>query len=359
MKEAILLIFTLLVMLRLPAQIILEGTDLPKAGDVNISVKVDSLQAADLLPGNSGSDVVWDFSNLEPCCEGLQNSYDTLSWIQPVTTPYYSSFPLSDIAHIKDCRWEHSHETHQDELFCNYVYYIKNYDGVLLNGYYDSVAKIYDRMRYFFPLMQYGDTLKEDARLIYYSSNDTVMVLNIQSISVADGWGTVITPIDSSAALRVHTIEILYDSIYINGIGNLSKITDSNYYYHWYIKNLGYPILQIFKSVLHQDDIYYQDASYSAIKPIVLGNPDLFQYEPIKVINEWGSKTVTFLIPEDLSNRNYFMEFFDLTGRRISPQLTMRSDKIIASFVSIPGGIYIYRISKNSETLKTGKISVH
>jgi hypothetical protein len=359
MKAKILLPLTFIFALQLHAQIVLDANDLPKSGDVNVFVKVDSIQAGNILPGNSGSSVVWDFSNLEPCCEGLQNSYDTLSWIQPVTTPYYSSFPFSDLAHITDCRWEHSHVTHQDELICNYVYYIKIYDGVLLYGYYDSDAKIYDRMRYFFPLMLYGDTLKEEARLIYYTAVDTVRVLSIQSISVADGWGTVITPTDSSEALRVHTAELIYDSIYINGIGNLNKITDSSYYYHWFTKNLGFPILQIYRSVLHQDGVYYQDASYSAIKPIVLGTPDLFQKEPIKVINEWGSRTVTFLIPEDLSNRNYFIEFFDLTGRRISPQLTIRSDQILASFVSIPGGIYLYRISKGSETLKTGKISVH
>ena len=344
--------------MHLQSQIVLDLNDLPKAGDVNISVKVDSVQAANLSPGNAGSDIVWDFSNLLPCCDGLQYAYDTIFWIQPVTTPYYSSFPLSDLARTTDCRWEHSHETHQDEQVCNYAYYIKNNEGVLFYGYYDSDARIYERMRYTFPLMQYGDTLKEEARLIYYSFEDTVKVLNIQSISIADAWGTVITPLDSSAALRVYTTEIIYDSLYINGTGYQSSITDNNYYYHWYIKNLGFPILQIFKSALHQDDLYFQDASYSAIKPIVLGTPDLIQNEPMKIINEWGSKIVTFLIPTDLSDQNYFIEFFDLTGRKISPQITMLSDKVIASFVSIPGGIYLYRIGNTSKTLKTGKISV-
>lgn len=230
---------------------------------------------------------------------------------------------------------------------------------MLLYGFYKSDVKIYDKMRFVFPLMQYGDTLVEEARLIYYSSADTVKVLNFQSISVADGWGTIITPLDTSSALRVHTTEIIYDSIYVNGTGNLNKISDSNYYYHWFVKNLGYPVLQVFKSALHQDDSYYQAASYSAIKPIILSTPDLIQNNPIQVINEWGSRTVTFTFPEDIYTRNYFIEFFDIAGRRINPRLTMLSDKIIASFNNFPGGIYLYRIGKSSLILKTGKISVH
>lgn len=359
MKTTVIFSFTLLFALHLHAQIVLNATDLPEAGDVNVSVKVDSLQASALLPGSAGADLVWDFRNLLPCCDGLQYSYDTLTWVLPVNTPYYSDFPLSDLAYKKDCYWKHSHETHQDEEFCNYTYCIKNNDGILLNGYYKSDVKIYDKMRFFFPLLQYGETLQEDARLIYYSSVDTVKVLYFQTTSVADGWGTVITPVDSLAALRVHTTEIIYDSIYINGIGNLNSITDSNYYYHWFIKNLGFPVLQIFKSSLHQDNSYYQDASYSAIKTIILSTPDLIQNNPIQVINEWGSRTVTFTFPEDIYTRNYFVEFFDLAGRRINPQLTMLSDKIIASFNNFPGGIYLYRIRKTSLILKTGKISVH
>lgn len=359
MKQIILSLFSLVLAINLHAQILLNQSDLPSAGDVQVSVKVDSTQASTLLPGTAGSGVIWDFSNLLPCCDGIQNSYDTLTWILPVNTPYYSSFPLSDLAYMNDCYKIHSHVTHQDEVFCNYTYCIKNNYGLLLNGYYKSDAKIYSKMRFIFPLMQYGDTLQQDTRLMYYSSADTIKVMYVQTISVADGWGSIITPITTTDALRVYTTEIVYDSIYVNSIGQLQSTADSNYYYHWFTKNLGFPVLQIFKGSLHQENKYYQDASYSAAKTNLLSTLEFTPTNPINVINEWGSKTVTFVFPDNVIAQNYFIDLFDVTGRKIDPLHYISGNKIMTSLDNHPSGIYLYRIRNASQTLKTGKISVH
>ncbi|MEK6614773.1 MAG: hypothetical protein AABZ32_01480, partial [Bacteroidota bacterium] len=116
MKRTILFSFLLFV-LSLHAQIVLNTSDLPSAGDVQISVKVDSLQALTLSSGNIGANVLWDFSNLLPCCNSLQNAYDTLKWILPSSTAYYSNFPLSNLAYKRDCYKVHSHITHKDEEY--------------------------------------------------------------------------------------------------------------------------------------------------------------------------------------------------------------------------------------------------
>jgi len=358
MKPIILFPFALLLVLPLQAQIILNTNDLPSAGDVQVSVKVDSIQALTLSQGNAGTNVLWDFSNLLPCCGSLQNSYDTLKWILPSSTAYYSNFPLSNLANKRDCYIVHSHITHLDEEYCNYTYCIKNNNGVLLYGFYKTDAKTYDKMRFVFPLMQYGDTLQEDARLIYYSSVDTVKVRYIQNISVADGWGTVITPFDTASALRVQTTEIIYDSIYVNSVGNLQSTTDSNYYYHWFTKTLGFPVLQIFKSSLHQENTYYQDARYAAFKTAVLGTSELSQNFTVQVINELSCRKVVFIFPDDISVRDYFIELFDMTGRKINPQISLFANKIIVSFDNYSDGIYLYRIGNKSQTLKAGIVVV-
>jgi hypothetical protein len=358
MKIPVISLISFLLALNINAQIVLSTSDLPSAGDVQISIKVDSLQAVTLDPGISGENVLWDFSHLLPCCNGLQNSYDTLSWILPANTPYSSSFPLSNLAYKNDCYWIHSHVTHTDEEFCNYTYTIKDNEGVLLNGYYSNEVLIFEKMRFFFPLLKYGNTLQDDARLIYYSSNDTVRVKYFQNVSVADGWGTLITPADSSSVLRIFTTEIIYDSIYVNGIGSLNSTIDSNYYYHWYAKNLGFPVLQIVKGSLHQENKFFQAVSYAAVKTNVLGTSEHIQRNSVLVINERGIKSVTFILPQDISAIKYFVEIFDITGRRINPPITFFSNKIIASFDNFPTGIYLYRISDKSQPLQTGKIAM-
>ncbi|HJY64600.1 MAG TPA: hypothetical protein VJ455_10625 [Ignavibacteria bacterium] len=358
MKTIILFPSSFFFALSLQAQIILNTNDLPSVGDVQISVKVDSIQALTLSPGNAGANMLWDFSNLQTCCGSVQNSYDTLTWILPSGTPYAANFPLSNLAYKKDCYIEHSHITHLDEEYCNYTYCIKNNNGVLLYGYYKTDAKTYDKMRFVFPLMQYGDTLLEDARLIYYSSVDTVKVRYIQNSCIADGWGTVITPLDTSAALRVQTTEIIYDSIYVNSVGSLQSTTDSNYQYHWFTKTLGFPVMQIFKSSLHQENSYYQNASYAAFKTVILSTPELYQNNTIQVINTLSGKEVIFIFPDDILVRDYSIELFDVTGRKIIPQLTLFSNKITVSFNNYSGGIYLYRIGNTSQTLQTGIVAV-
>lgn len=358
MKTIILSIFTLIFAINLHAQIILNTADLPVAGDVQISVKVDSVQALALLPGSSGPNVLWDFSNLLPCCKDLQNSYDTLTWITPYNTPYSLSFPNSNLAYKENCSKIHSHVTHKDEEFCNYIYCIKNNDGILLNGFYKNDVKIYDKMRFLFPLMQYGDTLQQDARLIYYTSVDTIKVKYFQNISIADGWGTIITPLNTTDALRVYTTEIIYDSMYVNNIGSIQSTSDSNFYYHWFTKNLGFPVLQIVKGSLHQENIYYQDVSYSAIKLNLLSTPEFNQNKPIQVLNVYGSRAIAFIFPEDISTQKYILELFDVTGRKINPSLSIFGNKIIALLDNYPGGIYLYKIENFSQTLKTGKLSL-
>ncbi len=358
MKTIILLACNLLFAFSSYAQIILNTGDLPAPGDLQVSVKVDSTQAATLLTGSSGANVVWDFSNLRPCCNTVQNSYDSLAWILPASTSYYANFPLSNLAYKKDCYKVHSHATHTDKEFCNYTYCIKNNNGVKIYGYYKNEVRKYDKMRFVFPLMKYGDTIREEARLIYYNNTDTIKVRFIKSTSVADGWGTLITPINTSPALRVQTYELIYDSIYIKGTGNLQSTTDSNYYYHWYTKNLGFPVLQIFKSALHQENLYFQNAYYAAFKTIILNTPELNLSTTIQVLNEWPGRNVSFVFSEDISDKNYFIEWYDISGRKINPELGLFSDKITASFDNYSSGIYIYRIGSSSKNLKIGKIAV-
>lgn len=358
MKTRIVILFTIFFALQLHAQIVLNTDDLPSAGNIQVSVKVDSLQAETILPGDAGANMLWDFSNLMPCCNGIEFSYDTLSWILPANTPYAVDFPLSNLAYENDCYLVHSHETHLDEEFCNYTYLIKDDSGVMINGVYKFGAKPYDNMRFVFPILHYGDTLHDDARLVYYSSNDTTKVLYSQNISIADGWGTVITPVDTADAMRIFTTETIYDSMYVNSQGYLQSKTDDNFYYHWITKKLGFPVLQISKGSLHQENTFYQEVKYAFGKTEYLSTPELIKSNPIKIINEWGSRTVTFIIPEDIFNQKYFIEFFDITGRKINPSITFFNNKIVSSLENYPLGIYLYRIGNATQTLKTGKISV-
>lgn len=359
MKTIVLFLFTALLAMQLHAQIVLNTDDLPSVGDIQVSVKVDSLQAVTLLPGDAGTQIVWNFSDLLPCCEGLQFSYDTLTWIHPADTPYEFDFPLSNLALKGNCYLLHSHETHLDEEFCNYSYFIKNNEGVLLNGNYKNNTQVYDKMRFIFPLMQYGETFQDDARIAYYTSNDTVKVYYFQNISVADGWGTVITPVDTVDAIRVYTTEIIFDSLYVNNIGNQLSKTTGNYYYHWFIKGLGYPVMQIFRGSLHQENTYFQEVKYAVGKTNYLSTPELVQGNPIKLINERGSNTVTFIFPDNISGQQYFIDFFDLTGRKINPFITFFNNSIVSSLDNYPVGVYLYRIGNATRILKTGKISVH
>jgi hypothetical protein len=323
----------------LNAQIVLNDNDLPKSNDTQISIRVDSIQAISILPGNKGENVSWDFSQLS----GKES--DTLNWINATKTTNYSQFPLAVLALKKACTKFHSHVTHTDIETCKNDFFIKNTNGLAFYGSDVQGISKYAIPRNVFPLLKYGDSIKNESRLIYYSAGYTQKVLHVKGYSKADAWGTIKTPAGIVNAIRVFTSETVYDSTYTSGVATLKSKTEGNYYYKWYTEGLGYPVLQISKGILGQNSNYQiieyaaKLASVSTGIEVVLTNQASATIYP----NPFKDRA-TLKLSSNFNAEEYTLSIFDLYGRLIFKKENNLGNEIVIERNNLLQGTYLYHL---------------
>jgi hypothetical protein len=255
------------------AQIVLDESDLPMIDDVQVTTIVDSAMADTLSPGVSGPGVNWNFSWLQFCCIDISNT----RWVNPQYTDSASFFPEADIAQKTHCYFYHDWETHVITEICdNRDYYIKDTAGLKYYGSDYPYSHKINNYRIVFPLLSYGQTKTNNCRIVIQQSPDSVLVTNISDTIIVDGWGTLITPLGTYNTIRIFTKETVWDSLYVSGIGELVEYMPDNYYYKWYTKELGFPVLQISKGILETSP-YYQIARVAKYKWIDVSVPEVLQ----------------------------------------------------------------------------------
>lgn len=346
--------FITMVMASCFAQISLDIDDLPQPGNMQISVKVDSAQGIVLSPGASGDNILWDYSNLNPCCGNLQASYDTVVWIDHAATPNAGYFPLSNIAQRDRCFSYHSHITHQDETVCYFSHYILDNSGLLYNGFEEPANVIFDADWNVFPLLGYGDSMVNVAKIHLPVSSDTARVYHIISKSVADGWGTLITPDTTVQVIRITTTEKVYDTLYVNnGITDVHVYLD-NYYYRWYAKELGFPVLEINKGFQNQKPPFFQQVKYSThiYSPLGIKENDLAKDIHVFPNPFYSSATVQF----DAGRKLLSFSMFNSIGIKVLTNENVRENKIIIDGEKLSAGIYFYIVVLNNYDTYSGKV---
>lgn len=227
-------------------QIVLDQTDLPQVGDSQLDIVLDSSQSSTVSPGGSGANQIWDFTFLIDNWQQAEGDY-----VNPAFTPNTSSFPTATVSSVHD--------------LTNYVYYISDVNGMRILGYdIDGEITLWDQPPCNFPIVAYGNTMQHTARLKYnISSATTYNVLHIDLSSTADAWGAISTPAGTVNALRVYTTETDYDSSYVNGVGTQNSVNSGKYYYNWFTKGLGWPVLTIsYKSIFGDPD--YKEVRYAS-----------------------------------------------------------------------------------------------
>jgi len=336
----------------LNAQIVLNNNDLPKTGDAQISIMVDSIQSISILPGEKGENVFWDFGTLS----GKES--DVQKWISASSATNYSKFPLAILAINKECTKVHSHVTHTDIETCKHDFYIKNDDGLFYYGSDVQGISKYSIPRPIFPILKYGDSIKNESRLIYYSSGYTQKVLHVTGYSKADAWGTIKTPAGTVNTIRIFTSETVYDSIYADGSAILKSKTEGNYYYNWYARELGFPVLQISKGILTQNSNYQTVEYASKLKSVTTGIEEV--PENLKFVtvypNPFNDKA-TLKIHQDFNGEEYTLLMFDIYGRIILKKENKIESRMIIERRNMEQGTYFYQLMNKNFNIK-GKFIV-
>lgn len=354
LKEVVILFFTVFLNLSLKCQITLQISDLPEPGDVQISARVDSVEAVNLSPGSSGANMIWDFGMLNYYGSSLDLAMDSVLWVDPSSTAEAAMFPSAYIAQNTNCYQYHNWTTHVISWECYHNFCNGDTTGLHVSGSSYPFPHILQNSRNIFPLLLYGDTLTNISRDVI-ETGDTIRVAYIRDTSVADGWGTVYTPLDNFQALRIYTSETVWDSLYVNGVGQQIKFQAGNYYYRWYAKNVGFPVMQINKGILEkypgfQIARFYYEKRYNA------GISDRnIENDITRIIPNPFHDEAKIELKNQEKGEIYSLRIYDMTGRLVMVSENLTTDKIFIKRNNLPNGIYSYKITGNKKYYNKGK----
>lgn len=206
----------------------------PRAGDVLIKQQVEFKE-----PGESGSNIIWDFSKLKT----INDEY-TLSYSQP---------PLvGDSVYIIGNKTFRKDKTRDDDLIAgtehNTMYYYRLANDSLLQLGHENPSV---RLTYLQPMvhMQYPLNYGQKVTSPYSSEGLYSATVGIKTygevITTADAYGKLILPSGDTLnpVLRVKTIQTIFDKSKNNDLGNRLETCK------WYTKGYRYPVFETVRNI--------------------------------------------------------------------------------------------------------------
>lgn len=342
----------------LNGQILLTVDDLPKPGDVQVSARIDSLEDLTLSPGNSGANITWDFSTLHYFVSYLDNSFDSTSWLQSSATPESAFFPLADISQTTNCYLNHNWQTHVVTLVCYHNHFFINSAGLHLYGTTYPQSHLFQQYRNVFPLIQFGETSISFLKEIFQTTVDSVYVRFVADTSIADGWGTVITPVGSYDALRVFTSETVFDSLYVNGLGQEIQHQAGNYYYRWFAKDVGYPVFQISKGILEKQQGYQVTHFAKYLRRDVSVPENYILDQHVSVVPNPFSNEAKIILENNVSDK-FSIVVYDITSKECLRLTNVNEDELTINKGNFKNGLYYFQLINENGNVNNGKFVIN
>lgn len=337
-------------------QIILTANDLPAVGEAQISIKVDSLQAATLSEGQVGENQIWNFNNLIPCC-GLPASEDTVKWFAAGNVDPNNSFPGATMAVNGHFYTYHSHVTHTDVTVFHHKFYYKDAEGLKFYGTDYPANAISQPSQLVRPLLSYGDSKVVYSRLVFELTADSLETISVTDSIFADGWGTIITPTDTFSTIRYRTAEYSIDSLFVNG-SLVSVENDNGTSWKWFTNGVRFPVLQIGEGSL-STLAGSRSAEYSLKSENLLGIDDPVANQfPVKVFPNPFQTHTSFQFGSSNPKSTLSLEIYDGTGRLVNQVTHISASEIIIDRGGLPSGIYFYRVLSSGSLVNTGKLVI-
>lgn len=236
------------------AQIILDSTDIASVNTIIVQA-TDTIPPVGLSIGSAGAAQTWDLSALEA------DTFSVLNFVDPAALPNGADFPNSNLGLIQsNASVGVFFENSTSGLF------VLGLAGDFL-GFGDTISVLLNPVQTVlkFPYT-YQDSFDDISRFVLTFDVDIITTgydsirINHTSIKkdTADGYGTVITPLDTFSCLRLYDVTMDYDTIYglipiwgwsviptIPGELDENPILDTTRTYSWLAKDVGYSLVDI------------------------------------------------------------------------------------------------------------------
>lgn len=307
-----------------------------------------------VLPGSSGANVTWNFTGIN-----LNSNVETMSWVSPNSTPYFSYYPTANMATTQTggnsvMYWQKTG---------NMLGWLGQADsgpsGLKLSRTYNNVGIPYFR----FPMSYGGATYIDSARFYITEGSSWRHYYEIITQN-ADGYGIINLPggVTYSNVVRIKYYVAAIDTLSTGGLGFVSE-----YRYEWFRSGFKFPVFQI---ITHLE--YIMGVGPSGYKVVRFTTTNV----PI------GIKNISEAVPSEYSlSQNYpnpfnpatnikyqitksgfvSLKVFDIMGREISTLVNEKQNAgtYEATFDAgdLSSGVYLYKL-RAGEFTDTKKLIV-
>ncbi len=257
MKKNIVFCCTLLLIGYVNAQITINNSDMPSAGEsVRTSITFD-FQSFDFE--ETGIDHSWDFSGLTSVIQ-RESDFVSVTQTPPVFWPFFLgsanlATEIQELNAFPELPVDGGYQFYQNTA----VRFADVGLGILIDGLplplkYDNPDVLYR-----FPMtMGYSDTTFADLSVGFPDIGH--LLIERERISEVDGWGTLHTPYGSFETIRIKSMVAEYDSLYVDSLDQGFAINRFYTEYKWLGKGHGLPLLAVTEDPVFGSSITYIDS---------------------------------------------------------------------------------------------------
>jgi len=341
MKKSLFLIaFISFIVVKVNGQITITSSSMPGSGD---TIRYSSSAPAGIVYAPTGTNYFWDYSTLTMLRQ------DLYEYKAAVSTPYAFYFlglnkyglKIADSIGVGTFQFKDVYNFFQktSTVFKTEGIGFK-YNSIPLAGYYSDDDELYQ-----FPL----NYLDRDSSNYAFSVSIGTGISYAQRgyrINEVDGWGSIKTPYDSVACLRLISTSYGIDSINFNGFGfSFPNIQRS---YKWLSTTEKIPVLEISGQYQNNNfnptQVRYRDIYRSALglESTNLGNESVVYPNP-------SNGMFTVYLNENKSGK---MNITDLTGKLVyTSNCTTGKNSIDLNTLNLSTGVYMISVLDDTKTI--------
>ncbi|HBF87217.1 MAG TPA: hypothetical protein DDX39_01145 [Bacteroidales bacterium] len=338
------------------SQITITSNDMPLSGDFFVQA-VSNVIDTSLSVGDSGENILWDYSNLP------FTTIDSVIFYDPLLSPYYGTFPEANLC--------------MSSSDISYGYIVSDVDAFTIVGVVTVLGdtlKIHTSMRKFiFPLNYL--TVFDDSNLLidstaFYGQEysgfyvDSVrMIVSNEAYNTVDGWGVLKTPLDSAEVLRMETMNLditeikahVLDTTWIGPIPipidywmDVQTTVDTSFEYSWIANDTGYPLLEM---TVENDTVIETKYKYDPL--LLVACKEIKLENHVKVFPNPSNGEIQLMSDVDISK----IIIYSIEGRFVN-EISINSKNFKLN-IQLANGTYIYQIydSKN-QLIKRDKLFI-
>ncbi len=295
-----------------------------------------------LTPGATGANQTWNFSSV------TSTDQDTLVFSNTAGTPHASHFPAANV-YIPNLG----------------IYLVKNSSGVFIDG--GSDPQMMGMMIDFNPNEQiisfpntYQSTFSNTSAYAYSDSTSQIPLPGVDSIrikhskvknAVTDAWGNITTPAGTFGSIRVKSVEVSKDSIFLHipivGWSYFQDNQDTNTHYAWFAQGRFFPVFEM--DVATDGSVNGMD--YLKIDPVSVND------EKQLAAKVYPNPATDYIHFNTAANSDVTLRVFDVKGAevRFTGSSTGKIDLPVSGMVN---GTYFYIISDEKGNASKGEFNV-